>query len=62
MTKINTIELDYDLIEVHHNKNLSKRPYLIRVFSYFRSDPEEIRLDEHEIKDLYKILKKHNLI
>ena len=62
MTKIRTIELDYDLIEIHYNPNLTKKPYLVRVYSYHRSDPTEIRLDDTEIKDLYNILKEHNLL
>lgn len=62
MTKIRTIELDNDLIEIHYNKNLSKKPYLVRVFSYFHCDPNEIRLDEDEIKDLFNVLKKHKLL
>ena len=61
-TKLRTIVLEYDLIEIHHNKNLKNKPYLVRVFSYSNSDPHEIRLNETELKDLYKILKNYKYI
>ena len=62
MTKLRTIVLEYDLIEIHHNKNLKNKPYLIRLFSYNNNDPQEIRLNETELKDLYKILKEYKLL
>ena len=62
MTKLRTIVLEYDLIEIHHNENLKNKPYLIRVFSYNNNDPHEIRLDETELKDLYKILKNYKYL
>ena len=62
MTKIRTLELDYDLIEIHHNPNLKNKPYLVRIFSYNNFDPEELRLDENDMKNLYNILKEHKLI
>jgi len=62
MTKIRTLELDYDLIEIHHNPMLKNKPYLVRIFSYNNFDPEELRLDENDIKNLYNILKEHKLI
>lgn len=62
MTKIRTLELDYDLIEIHHNPMLKNKPYLVRIFSYNNFDPEELRLDETDMKDLYNILKEHKLI
>jgi hypothetical protein len=62
MTLIRTLDLDYDLIEIHYNPNLSNKPYLVRVFSYHRSDPEEIRLDDKDMTNLYKILKEHGLL
>lgn len=62
MTKLRTIDLEYDLIEIHYNRNLKNKPYLIRVFSYHSSDPNEIRLNETELKDLYKILKNYRYI
>lgn len=62
VTKLRTIVLEYDLIEIHHNKNLKNKPYLIRLFSYNNNDPQEIRLNETELKDLYKILKEYKLL
>lgn len=62
MTKLRTIILEYDLIEIHHNQNLKNKPYLIRVFSYNNSDPHEIRLDKTELQDLYQILRQHKLL
>jgi peptide methionine sulfoxide reductase MsrA len=56
-TLINTIELDYDLIEVHYNPHLTNKPYLIRIYNYNNDDPEEIRLDKKDLGDLYRILK-----
>jgi len=57
MTKIRVIELEYDLIEIHYNSLLQNKPYLVRVFNYNNNEPEELRLDEKEIKNLYNILK-----
>ena len=62
VTKLRTIVLEYDLIEIHHNENLKNKPYLIRVFSYNKGDPHEIRLNETELKDLYKILKNYKYL
>ena len=61
MTKLRTIILEYDLIEIHHNKNLKNKPYL-RVFSYNNSDPHELRLNEDDLKNLYKILKDYKYL
>jgi hypothetical protein len=60
MTLVRTIELEYDLIEIHHNPNLKNKPYLIRVFNYNSDEPSEIRLNE--INNLYSILKKYKLL
>jgi hypothetical protein len=62
MTLIRTLELEYDLIEVHYNPLLKNKPYLVRVFNYNNNDPNEIRLDDNEIKQLYQILQKHKLL
>ena len=62
MTLIRTLELDYDLIEVHYNPVLKNKPYLVRAFNYNSDEPSEIRLEESDIKNLYQILKKHNLL
>lgn len=61
-TLINTIRMEMDIIEVHHNKNLKKNPYLVRVFSYNNNDPNEFRCDEFEVKNLYNTLKKRKLL
>ena len=62
MTLFRTIVLEYDLIEIHYNKKLKNKPYLIRVFSYNNSDPYELRINSSELKDLYKILKQHKIL
>lgn len=56
MTLIRTIQLEYDLIEIHHNPLLKNKPYLVKVFSYF-NEAEELRLEEKDMKNLYNILK-----
>ena len=54
--------MDYDLIEIHHNPNLKNKPYLVRIFNYNNNYPEELRLDEKDIQNLYNILRQHKLI
>jgi hypothetical protein len=61
-TKQRTFNLEYDVIEIHHNPNIKNRPYLIRVFNYNSFDPDEIRIDENELKNLYSILKENKLL
>lgn len=61
-TLIQTLELEYDLIEIHYNANLNNKPYLVRIFNYNNNDPEELRLDEQDIQNLYKILRQRKLI
>ena len=57
-TLINTIELEYDYIEVHYNSNLTSKPYLVRIYNYNSSDDvDEIRLDEKDMINLYQIIK-----
>lgn len=62
MTLVRTLNLEYDLVEIHYNPILKNKPYLVRVFNYNNDEPEELRLDEKEIKDLYKILQDHKLL
>lgn len=62
MTKIRTIVLENDLIEIHHNQYLKNKPYLVRVFSYNNSDPHELRLSEDDLKNLYNILKNYKYL
>lgn len=62
MTKLRTIVLEYDLIEIHYNENLKNKPYLVRFFSYNNSDPHELRLDEKDLRNLYNILKDYKYL
>ena len=61
-TRIRTIHLEHDLIEIHHNSLLKNKPYLIRFFSYNNFDPAELRCDETELQNLYSLLKEHKLL
>ena len=56
MTLLRVIELEYDLIEIHHNTLLKKKPYLVRIYNW-NNEPEELRLEQNEIDNLYNILK-----
>lgn len=55
-TLIRTLHLDYDLVEVHYSPLLKNKPYLVRVYNWDGSEPEELRLDEKELTNLYSIL------
>jgi hypothetical protein len=59
-TLINTIELEFDIVEIHHQPMLKKNPFLIRIFNFLSSEPTEIRLQE--LTNLYKILKENKYI
>jgi len=61
MTLIRTIILEYDLIEIHYNPFLKKKPYLVRIFNY-DNDPEELRLEQNEIDNLYNVLKEKDFL
>ena len=61
-TLLRTLNLEYDVVEIHYNELLKNKPYLIRVFSYNNTDPSELRLDEKEINNLYQTLKEHDLL
>ena len=61
-TLITIIQLEFDLVELHYNPNLKYKPYLVRVYNYNNSDPEELRLEIEEADDLYNTLKKHKLL
>ena len=61
MTRLRTIVLEYDLIEIHYNENLKRNPYLVRVFSY-NNDPVEFRVDENDIQNLYGFLRKNGVL
>jgi hypothetical protein len=63
MTLLRTLNLEYDLVEVHYNKLLKNKPYLVRVFSYHYNDyPSELRLDEQQVNNLYQTLKEYYLL
>ena len=62
MTLLRTLNLEYDLIEIHYNGLLKNKPYLVRIFSYNNTDPSELRLDEKEVKNLYQTLKEQYLL
>jgi len=63
MTLLKTLNLDYDLIEIHYNELLKNKPYLARVFSYYHNDyPSELRLDEEQVVNLYQTLKEYKLL
>ena len=62
ITLLHTLILDYDLVEVHCSPLLKNKPYLVRVYNYGGSEPEELRLDEKELKNLYLTLKENDLL
>ena len=62
MTLLRTLNLEYDLIEIHYNELLKNKPYLVRVFSYNNTDPSELRLDKEQVDNLYRTLKEHDLL
>ena len=62
MTLLRTLNLDYDVVEIHYNELLKNKPYLVRVFSYNNTDPSELRLDEEQVNNLYQTLKEHDLL
>lgn len=44
------------------NIRSSQIHYLVRVYNYNNSDPEELRLDKEEVDDLYNTLRKRKLL
>ena len=62
MTLVRTLNLEYDVVEIHYNELLNNKPYLIRVFSYNNTDPSELRLDEEQVNNLYQTLKQQDLL
>lgn len=55
MTKIKTIVLENDVIEILYNKNLKRKPYLLRLVNY-NHELYEMRADENDLKELSLIL------
>jgi hypothetical protein len=62
MTLLKTINLEFDRIEVHYNKSLKNKPYLVRFVNYNNGERQELRLTEEDVKNLYNILKEHQLL
>ena len=56
MTRIQSLLVDDKIIEIHYNTVIKNKPYLVRVFDYNNYYPNEFRLNETELHDLYKIL------
>ena len=59
---IRTLNLDYDLIEIHYNPLLKTKPYLVRVFNWDDSESVELRLDKKEVDNLYVVLTQKGLL
>ena len=58
-TKVDSIEYNGYIVELHHNPTLKIKPYLIRVYSYY-TDPYEYRADQGELANFSIII--NNLI
>lgn len=61
-TLIKTIVFDYDLIEIHYSPLLKNKPYLVRIYNWDSSEPNELRMDEKELNHLYSMLKEKELL
>lgn len=55
MTKLRTIVLEKDIIEILYNENLKKKPYLLRFINY-DNESYEIRADENDLRELTTII------
>lgn len=55
MTKLKTIILENDIIEILYNKNLTNKPYLLRLISY-NNELYEMRADADDLKKLRDII------
>lgn len=58
-------QIDNNYIRIRFNRNSlqhKNKPYLVKVFSYNNSEPNELRLDHDEIKNLYSILKQYRYL
>lgn len=55
MTKIRTIVLERDIIEILYNENLKKKPYLLRFINY-NNELYEMRADENDLRELTTII------
>lgn len=61
-TLVRTLHLDYDLIEIHFNSLLKNKPYLVKIYNWNNTESEELRLNQEEIDNLYKVLKESNFL
>ena len=55
MNKIRTIVLENDMIDIFYNTNLTRKPYLLRMYNY-HNETYEVRLDENDLQELSQIL------
>lgn len=55
MTKLKTIVLENDIVEILYNENLSRKPYLLRLVNY-NNELYEMRADENDLKELSSII------
>jgi hypothetical protein len=55
MTKLKTIILENDIIEILYNKNLTNKPYLLRLVNY-NNELYEMRADADDLKKLRDII------
>lgn len=55
MTKLKTIILENDIIEILYNKNLTNKPYLLRLINY-NNELYEMRADADDLKKLRDII------
>jgi hypothetical protein len=56
-TKIDSIDYNGYIVELHYNPILKCKPYLVRVFSW-HNDPYEIRADRVELASFSTIINK----
>lgn len=55
MSKLKTIVLEHDIVEILYNENLSRQPYLFRLVNY-NNELYEMRADENDLKELRDII------
>lgn len=55
MTKLKTIVLEHDIVEILYNENLSRKPYLFRLVNY-NNELYEMRADDNDLKELRDII------
>lgn len=55
MNKLATIVLNDDIIEILHNENLKRNPYLIRLTNY-NNERYEVRASKEDLEELSVII------